>query len=117
VKQLTFERATQLLRYDAETGEIFNRIDRKPAKAGQPVGQSIGGSRRELRYITVDRNTYSFHRIAWLLHYGEWAARISHIDGNTLNNKISNLTCEIERADHDSAKRTSRTQAVAQLDE
>lgn len=32
------------------------------------------------------------HRVAWLLHYGEWPAGVvDHIDGDPSNNKIENL--------------------------
>lgn len=42
--------------------------------------------------ITINRRVYKAHRLAWLLHYGEWPGdRIDHIDQDKLNNAISNL--------------------------
>ena len=37
---------------------------------------------------------YRLHRVIWLLAYGEWPkGEIDHIDGNRINNSISNLRC------------------------
>lgn len=36
-------------------------------------------------------NTYSAHRIIWLMHSGYWPENIDHIDGNPQNNLLNNL--------------------------
>lgn len=43
------------------------------------------------RKVSVDDHPYRLHRLAWMYVYGEYPDRIDHIDGNGLNNKISNL--------------------------
>jgi hypothetical protein len=48
-------------------------------------------SRGYLR-LTLFKKSYNVHRIAWLLHYGEWPKfDIDHVDHDTVNNRINNL--------------------------
>ena len=42
--------------------------------------------------IKLKGKSYLAHRLIWLMFYGEWPKNeIDHIDGNRLNNSISNL--------------------------
>ena len=41
--------------------------------------------------LMVNRKSYLAHRAAWFLTYGYIPKLIDHVDGNKLNNKISNL--------------------------
>lgn len=43
------------------------------------------------RYIDIDGKTYRAEYIAWYYVYGEYREDIIHIDGDTANNKLSNL--------------------------
>lgn len=70
-------------KYKPETGEII-RSDRKNST----------GSTDKYGYliIKIKGKQYKAHRIAWFLYYGEWPKQlIDHLDGNKINNKISNL--------------------------
>jgi len=94
-EKLTYERANESLRYDAETGKLYWRVNRGGrAKYGDEAGCVLFStrSRTPYRVIRVYGGRYLAHRIAWLLHYGVWPKQgIDHIDGDGLNNRIGNL--------------------------
>lgn len=80
---LTFEEVSKRYRYNPDTGTIFS------IKARRNVG-TIGGGGYII--LIINQRQYKAHRIAWLLHYGEWPQdEIDHIDGNVGNNTLSNL--------------------------
>tara|TARA_R110000823_G_scaffold300892_1_gene421738 strand:+ start:956 stop:1378 length:423 start_codon:yes stop_codon:yes gene_type:complete len=67
--------------YDEDSGEIYR-------------GNEVVGCPDPRGYKRVFRGGkyYYCHRLAWLLHYGEWPTKIiDHIDGDKSNNTISNL--------------------------
>lgn len=77
-------RATLL--YDPETGRI-TRL------RGHYSGY-VPGSRQRSGYVKVKVGDarYFAHRVAWLLHYGEWPSeQIDHINGVRSDNRIANL--------------------------
>jgi hypothetical protein len=93
--QLTYARVCELFSYNAETGTITRKKTIAPnAKKGDVAGCIRKLPNRGINYITirVDNFYYQAHRLAWLLHYGVLPEHnIDHIDGNGLNNAISNL--------------------------
>jgi hypothetical protein len=59
---------------------------------GKPDGSA--GTKSTFGYwqIVVSNRSYFAHRLAWLYEYGQWPAMfLDHVDGNKVNNAISNL--------------------------
>lgn len=80
----------ELLNYNPDTGVFVWRKDMSAkAKAGCVAG-SVGGGGRA--YIGINQKRHHAHRLAWLYVYGQWPeGGIEHINGNNLDNRISNL--------------------------
>lgn len=86
---ITLTRAREVLIYDDQTGEMRWRTDQGKRAAGQPVGSQSSSGHLQ---TWIDGNLYQVHRLAWLLHYGEWPVLfLDHVDGDRANNKIANL--------------------------
>ena len=97
-RPMDFEEMDRLFSYDAETGEIRNKVDRGVAGAMAKAG-AIATCRSSKGYLQVQvtkdgrRTCYKAHRVAWLLHYREdpGEMQIDHVDRDRKNNRISNL--------------------------
>lgn len=77
-----------LVSYDHITGEFKKLNDSTYFKSGHVYTGCIADGYVRIR---LKGKLYSGHRLAWLYVYGFMPDRIDHIDGNRLNNAISNL--------------------------
>lgn len=88
---LTQARLKSLLSYDAETG-VFHWSQIQP-KSKTKVGAVAGGLLKTGYWrIKIDGKTYKAHRLAWMYVHGSFpSAYLDHINGDTLDNRLSNL--------------------------
>jgi len=71
---------------------IGNNFYWKKARSGIKIGQKAGSLEKN-GYLRIRFNTkkYLVHRLVFLYHYDYLPKYVDHIDGNPLNNDISNL--------------------------
>lgn len=109
----TYEEIAAAFEYDPETGIVLRK---KWIKKGRPISETGRKPQKFGRtsYFLLGFNGTCLraHRIAWMLTYKEWPPeQIDHIDGDGLNNKLSNLRCvsNTQNQRNASRKRTSKS--------
>lgn len=98
-------RVIELLEYVPSTGEFkWLRNGRgKYMRQGAPAGRV---SKDGYLVTTVDGHLCMAHRLAWLVATGAWpTGEIDHIDGDKLNNRISNLRDVSRQVNQQNARR------------
>lgn len=101
--ELTFTDLWEILNYDFVTGRLFWR--ERPLKYFPHVKEWKRWNKRyankeiwklssDKKYLNVNflNKNYKTHRVIWCMCFGEWPkGEIDHIDGDTFNNRITNL--------------------------
>lgn len=86
---------TGLFGYDDKSGSLLWLKNKPKRKAGDKAGNVNHSGKYITLHVTVSgvKKRYLAHRIVWEMHNGQIpdGMCIDHIDGNGLNNKLSNL--------------------------
>ncbi len=101
------------LQYDEQAGLFTRRI----ASGGRRVGAPAGAIRKDgYMHVALCGKTYLAHRLAWALVHGDWPQhQIDHIDGNRLNNAISNLRDVSPTTNQQNRRRAYKTSTTGLL--
>ena len=122
-RHMDIELLRTLLRYDAETGDLFwlpRPVEMFPCKCAHHrwtkrfVGKKafIAKMPNGYRFGRVFGKGFLSHRVIWALVHGEWPkGHIDHIDGDRANNRISNLRDVPEHLNHRNNARKRGTKA------
>lgn len=113
----SYKDVAKLFQYDPDTGEFTyaGEFPRRKKTVGNKKLNKSGNT-----YLVIScggrgarRNFYA-HRLAWVIHYGELPCGvIDHVDGNGLNNSISNLRCVTQSENlRNSRRRESKSGAT-----
>lgn len=86
---LSWERLTNVLDYDPNTGVFVWKIKSGPAQPGRRAGNQV---KRKYRTIMIDGIRYYEHQLAWFYEHKEWSrSEIDHRDTDPSNNRLNNL--------------------------
>jgi hypothetical protein len=112
-KEVTVEQILSILDYDKENAVFYwKKYRSSSARKGQLAGYNCLG----YSIIKINQVRYQVHRLVWLIETGKWPEyEVDHIDGNKLNNHISNLRDVPVQLNRQNIKRASSNSSTGIL--
>ena len=103
-RELSFDEAHYLFKYNFDTGILIHRTNSGSAKAGDQAG-----ALRPSGYmtLTVRQKSYLVHRVIWFMVYGVWPNIIDHINGDPSDNRFANIRSVTSEDNSKNSKRNS----------
>ena len=108
---LTLELINFYFRYDKNQGKLFWKNHTSPQVRARFVGKEAGSNKvshnKTYRRIHFYNKNYYSHVIIYFIETGVWDSKIhiDHVDGNSLNNHITNLRATTLRQNHQNRDR------------
>ena len=93
-KRLAYELAEELLSYSPTTGSLSWKISRSSRSKKDGEAGTVSSSGYKIIGVSINKKQYLLkaHRIAWFIYHKEMPPSIiDHINGDKLNNEISNI--------------------------
>lgn len=99
----------ELYRYDPATGSLHLR----KSSGGRVAGSKAGSVRPDgYSQISIRKNLFLAHRVAWALHYGAWPSReVDHRNLDRTDNRISNLRLASSSQNKSNATKRARNKS------
>lgn len=88
---ISIDKLKEIFTADFEKGILYRTKNGKPAGGPSRTGNDTYGNPIMYCRVSVNGKILYTHRVIFALYHGYWPDQVDHLDGNRLNNSISNL--------------------------
>lgn len=88
--------------FDYQDGHLYWKVDRGSNQLKNTKAGWLSGAKNY--DVMFENKTYKAHRLIYAFHHGFFPKEVDHIDGNPLNNQITNLRAATHSQNMQNAK-------------